>query len=223
MKTKINPCSGLVLSSLLAVLLPVSVGGATVYVDAGATGENNGTNWTDAYNELHRALAVASSGDEVWVAKGTYIPSHLTDPYDPRTATFQLINGVALYGGFPSGVGDPNWNDRDPAANETILSGDIGIPGAVGDNCYHVVTTDHTDAATVLDGFTITAGNADGVGKQDWGGGMYNYQSSVRVANCTFRHNTAARRAGGMYNKQSAPTVTNCTFAHNSDEYGGGM
>jgi hypothetical protein len=123
------------------------------------------------------------------------------DPCDARSATFQLVSGLALYGGFPSGGGD-----RDPAANETILSGDVGVPGAVGDNCYHVVTTDHTDAATVLDGFIITAGNADGVGKQDWGGGMYNYQSSVTVANCTFRHNTAARRAGGMYNKQSAPT-----------------
>ncbi|MHC4621748.1 MAG: hypothetical protein ACYTEQ_28740, partial [Planctomycetota bacterium] len=195
MESKINPCSGLVLSILLVALLPVSAGGATIYVDAGASGNGTGTSWADAYNYLQDALAAASSGDEVWVAEGIYTPTHLTDPCDPRTATFQLISGVALYGGFPSGVGDPNWNDRDPAANETILSGDIGIPGAVGDNCYHVVTTDHTNAATVLDGFTITAGNADGIGKQDWGGGMYNYQSSVTVANCTFRHNTAARRA----------------------------
>ncbi|MHC4361902.1 MAG: right-handed parallel beta-helix repeat-containing protein [Planctomycetota bacterium] len=223
MKTKIGPCSGLALSVLLAVLLPISAGGATIYVDAGASGNGTGASWEDAYNYLQDALAAASGGDEIWVAKGTYMPSNLTDPGDPRTATFQLINGTALYGGFPSGVGDPNWNDRDPAANETILSGDIGIPGVVGDNCYHVVTSTHADAATVLDGFTITAGNADGVGKEDWGGGMYNYQSSVKVANCTFRHNTAERRAGGMYNKQSSPTVTNCVFRDNADSRGGGM
>ncbi|MHC4499697.1 MAG: hypothetical protein ACYS21_11360, partial [Planctomycetota bacterium] len=174
MRTKINPCSGLALSVLLAVLLPVSAGGATIYVDASASGNGTGTSWADAYNYLQDALTAASSGDEVWVAEGIYTPTQLADPCDARSATFQLISGVALYGGFPSGVGDPNWNDRDLAANETILSGDIGTPVAVVDNCYHVVTTDHTDAATVLDGFTITAGNADGVGKEDWGGGMYN-------------------------------------------------
>ncbi|MHC4623529.1 MAG: right-handed parallel beta-helix repeat-containing protein [Planctomycetota bacterium] len=218
MKTRKSLNTGLAMSVVLLMMGPAIAVGGTIYVDASAAGANNGTNWTDAFNELQSALAVASSGDQVWVAEGTYKPSQLADPGDARTARFQLISGVALYGGFPSGGGD-----RDPAANETILSGDVGIPGAAGDNCYHVVTTDHTDAATVLDGFIITAGNADGVGKQDWGGGMYNYQSSVTVANCTFRHNTAARRAGGMYNKQSAPTVTNCTFVHNSDRYGGGM
>ncbi|MHC4646636.1 MAG: hypothetical protein ACYTBJ_14150, partial [Planctomycetota bacterium] len=216
-RTNLN-ASLLVFLFLLAIA--ATAAGKTVYVDDDANGANNGTSWADGYNYLQDALSTAQFGDEILVAEGTYIPSHLTDPCDTRSATFQLISGVALYGGFPSGAGG---GGRDPAANETILSGDIGTPGAVGDNCYHVVTTDHADAATVLDGFTITAGNADGVGKQDWGGGMYNYQSSVTVANCTFRHNTAARRAGGMYNKQSAPTVTNCTFAHNSDEYGGGM
>ena len=45
---------------------------------------------------------------DIWVAQGTYRPDEDTNHpggTDSRTATFQLINGVALYGGFPSGAG----------------------------------------------------------------------------------------------------------------------
>src|SRR5262249_10952971 len=39
-------------------------------------------------------------------------------------------------------------------------SGDIGTPGDAADNSYHVVTSEGLSAAAVLDGFTVTAGNA---------------------------------------------------------------
>ncbi len=100
---------------------------------------------------------------------------------------------------------------------------------------------------TILDGFTITGGNADGDGFPDaGGGGMYNdnsnptvtnciftgntaavgggifndNNSSLTVTNCTFEGNTASAFGGGMYNYGSSPTVTNCTFHSN---VGGGM
>ncbi|MHC4087993.1 MAG: hypothetical protein ACYSU5_22725 [Planctomycetota bacterium] len=41
-----------------------------------------------------------------------------------RTATFQLINGVAIYGGY-AGFGEPNADARDIELYETILSGDL--------------------------------------------------------------------------------------------------
>jgi hypothetical protein len=81
------------------------------------------------------------------------------DPGDPRTATFQMKSGVALYGGF-SGT-ETARNQRDWAANVTILSGDIGAEGDNSDNSYHVVTANNTDASAVLDGFTISGGNAN--------------------------------------------------------------
>ncbi|GAI71284.1 unnamed protein product, partial [marine sediment metagenome] len=39
--------------------------------------------------------------------------------------TFNLVDGVGLYGGFPPGGG--NWNDRNPNTYETILTGDCEI------------------------------------------------------------------------------------------------
>jgi parallel beta-helix repeat protein len=91
---------------------------------------------------------------------------------------------------------------------------------------YHVVQcVSSEDANTILKGFTITGGAANGaVPKDQRGGGMYNYQSSPTVTNCTFSSNSASNNGGGMFNYQSSPTVTNCTFSDNSAAIdGGGM
>ncbi len=81
-----------------------------------------------------------------------------------------------------------------------------------------VVTCDSAEGPdTVLDGFTITGGNAYR------GGGMRNMDSSPTVTNCTFIGNEAIY-GGGMGNSSSSPTVTNCVFTENSAvEDGGGM
>lgn len=95
-----------------------------IYVDAGATGANNGSSWVDAYKYLQDALAAAVSGDQIWVAEGTYMPdqgSGLT-PGD-RTAKFLLKNGVSIYGGFAGG--ETSRDQRDAVTNVTILSGDL--------------------------------------------------------------------------------------------------
>ncbi len=190
-----------------------------IYVDANATGANNGSSWANAYNYLQDALDVATSGYEIWVAQGTYRPDRDTNHpggTNDRTATFQLINNVAIYGGFPSGGGQ--WASRDPNIYETILSGDIGVANDINDNSYNVVTGSGTDSAAVLDGFTITAGNAVS------GGGMLNSHGSPTVTNCTFSGNTSSNVGGGMYNDHSSPILTNCTFSGNSTSgWGGGM
>ena len=41
-----------------------------------------------------------------------------------RAATFQLINGLALMGGF-AGIGAPDPDERGIELHETILSGDL--------------------------------------------------------------------------------------------------
>jgi len=200
------------------------------YVDVDAVGSNDGSSWANAYISLQSALDVATSGREIWVAKGTYYPSSAYDLTDsPRFYHFRMIDGVAIYGGFAGtetatseranfGVGE---------ANETILSGDIGTVGDNSDNCYQVFFHESiglTNAA-ILDGFTITAGNAD---RTDWpyhknGGGMYNYESSPSIINCTFSNNTALV-GGGMYNYTNSSTrIDNSIFVNNTASFGGGV
>jgi len=187
------------------------------YVKASASGTNTGASWTDAYTNLHSALG-ASSCTEVWVAAGTYKPTTSAD----RSATFQLKNGVAVYGGFAGTEG--NRADRNLAVNLTILSGDLlGNDNSNvlwneptrADNSYHVVTG---ATGATLDGFTITAGNAtddDTCPSTACGGGMINNSSSPTLTNIIFSGNSAASFGGGMANSSSSPTLTNVTFSGN--------
>ena len=202
-----------VLAALL-VVLPVARGSAgDIYVDQNATGANNGTSWANAYKDLQPALIAAVSGDTLRVAQGVYKP---TAGYS-RAPTFQLKNRVTLYGGYPTGGGT-----RNPAANVTTLSGDIGTVGDNSDNSYHVVTGRETDNTAVLDGFTITGGNASGGDPDDRGGGMYSKAGSPTVQNVIFTGNSATNDGGGMY-YDAGGTLTNVTFAGNAATNGGGM
>ena len=181
------------------------------YVKRNASGANAGTSWTDAYTHLQSALG-ASPCTEIWVAAGTYKPTGGTD----RNVTFQLKNGVAVYGGF-AGT-ETTRTQRDPAVNATTLSGDIGAAGN-SDNSYHVVTG--VTGAT-LDGFTITAGNANGNYPNDYGGGMYNESSNPTLTNVTFSGNSAGGSGGGLSNYLSSPMLSNVIFNGNTANYGGG-
>ncbi len=101
-----------------------------------------------------------------------------------------------------------------------------GGPGATtidGNNANHVVQcVSGEDANTILEGFTITDGNANGSsGPYFNGGGMLNSGSSPTVTNCIFTVNTADY-GGGMYNSGSSPTVTDCNFINNIAMHSGG-
>ena len=213
------------------------------YVDTDATGENNGSSWEDAYNYLQDALMGAAGGTEVRVAQGIYRPDEFVLSLRPnlgRMETFALKNGVTLKGGY-AGFGEPDPDARDITEYQTILSGDLDVNDVDvselwdlideptrAENTYHVVTGSGTDDTAILDGFTVTAGNADGDREkdQDDGAGMYNSSGSPTVTNCTFSGNSADG-GGGMYNENSSPTITGCTFSGNSVPFfgsdGGGM
>lgn len=239
MNARISLNIWLVLSALLLGMAGTAVG-RTIFVDANAPGANDGSSWVDAYKYLQDALADAkSNGDvnEILVAQGMYRPDcNSADPNGSgdRTATFQLINGIAIKGGY-AGSGEPDPNARDIGEYETILNGDLAGNDGPGEwenndeNSYHVVIGSGTDANAILDGFTVTAGNADGPDDPSRsGGGMYNYYASPTVTNCTFSGNLALGGAydsdsGGMYNHSGSPTVVNCTFNENSGWNGGGM
>ncbi|QXD16669.1 T9SS type A sorting domain-containing protein [Rhodocaloribacter litoris] len=202
-----------------------------LYVKADAVGTGDGTSWAAAYPSLQDALAAAQAGDEIWVASGTYRPDQgagLT-PGD-RSASFVLKEGVALYGGF-SGT-ETSREERDWEVNETILSGDllgndndhvaIDEPSR-SENSYHVVAAgSDADSTTVLDGFIVTGGQADGFPpRTHLGGGMDN-AGSPSIRHIVFTGNVAGL-GGGMANS-GEPVLTHVTFQANvSSADGGGM
>ena len=161
----------------------------------------------------------APGTSEVWVAAGTYKPTSGSD----RTKSFEMKNGVTIYGGFPA-TGNPTMNDRDWTTHVSILSGDIGVVGDRSDNSYHVFWNTFLSSAAILDGFTIRDGYADDSLPHDdrVGGGMVNLNSTGVILNCIFTSNEALI-GGGMYNFQSSMTITNCVFAGNAASNGGGM
>jgi hypothetical protein len=186
---------------------------AIIYVKSGSTG--NGSAWNNAYGSLQSAITAAQAGDEIWVAAGTYKPTTGTD----RTASFTLKNNVAIYGGF-AGT-ETALNQRNIASNATILSGEIGVAG-IADNSYHVVSATGTIStplgnSSILDGFTITGGNANGTtGNQDDGGGMYVSGASPTLRNITFRDNNGVN-GGALYNESgSNPVLIDTVFEYNT-------
>ena len=242
-----------ILTTILTVFacvfaMAVCTNAKTIYVDADAPGANDGSSWADAYKYLQDALMFATGGDEIRVAQGVYRPDEFVLSKRPnlgREETFHLKNGVTLKGGY-AGLSEPDPNARNIELYETILSGDrdgndihVNDPADLLDeptrneNSYSVVIGSETDETSILDGFIITAGNANGVG--DWlsprwnGGGMYNNQGSPTVTNCIFRDNSAytvcdeeGGNGGGMFNLYSNPRLINCTFTDNSAQNGSG-
>ncbi len=229
---KIKRLFSICLLSYLLFTLPIGSGNADIsppksilhstiiYVDKDATGgSNNGTDWANAYLTVQSALNSAGAGSEIWVAEGVYTP---TDPAG-RDATFQLVNGVKIYGGF-AGT-EASRDQRDWNAHVTILSGDIGTIGDNSDNAYHVVTGSGADNTAILDGFTITAGNASediSPCGPSCGGGILNNAGNPTLSNLIITENLAYYQGGGIWNNNGSPILTNVTFTHNTATWGGG-
>ena len=202
----------------------VAVPAVTIlYVTQAGAGSGDCSSWANACSSLSQALTQATSGDQIWVAAGTYTPD-TTGLAAPRTATFQLKAAVAVYGGFAGTETSLDQRNGNPATNGTVLSGDIGAAADSTDNVYHVVTGTNTAPLAVLDGFTVTGGNANGGGGNSDGAGMYNNPGSPTLRNVIFSANTAADEGGGMYNAASSPTLAQVAFSANrAGNYGGGM
>ena len=212
--------------------------GRIVYVDKDATGANNGSSWADAYNYLQDALMFAGAGCEIRVAEGVYKPDDfvLSDrPSRGREETFQLINNVAIRGGY-AGFGEADPDARDVNEYETILSGDRQGNDAVvvdaadlldeasrEDNCYHVVTGHETDETAVLDGLTITGGNANwGYWIAYYGGGVTADSAAFTLLDCKIEGNVAAQ-GGGLHIGSGGASLSGCTFSGNAAIHAGGM
>lgn len=201
---------------------------STYHVDANAANGGNGMYWSTAFNDLQDALLVATSGDSILVAEGTYIP---TDNLD-RTISFDFEDGLKILGGYSS---SDTLAARDWLNNPTVLSGDLNGDGfsssTNSDNSYTVIYTDLVTNALVVDGFLIVGGNADddcfnGSSLSRSGAGWYNQGAFVgfanpTISNCKFIGNNAGCSGAAMFNDgiengQASPIYTNVTFEGNT-------
>lgn len=185
-------------------------------------GTGSGASWSDASGDLQLIINNASSGDQIWVAEGTYHPIRLS--YDLNTITpedranaFVLKAGVEIYGGFQgneSTIDERNWR-----TNETILSGDFNNDDEISgfgeslaiinndENAFSVIISagDAAEGSAILNGFTVTGGNANVVGSNTVNGVSIN-----------------TRVGGGIHNRVSSPILENLKITGNMSAYLGG-
>ena len=224
----------------MATVLSVTAATAqtVVFVNGDAPDGGDGRAWPTAFNSLQPALDLAVSDatvTEMWVAAGRYRPVRRTDENDPRSATFDLINGVDMYGGFTGR--ETLRRQRDPLGNETILTGDlegndsgINLPreqlSAISraDNAYHVLSVRGTRVRVVVDGFTITAGQADGPAPlANSGGGLIVDGGRAELVNCHITRNAAGADGGGVHVVAGELLLDRCSLTANTALRGGGL
>jgi len=209
-----------------------------IYVDANATGNNDGSSWADAFTNLQDGINAGtfSADKEVWVASGVYTP---TTNVSSRTTAF-TVNGdeVAIYGGFDGT--ETQLSERDWRANQTILSGDLLAndnnailynDSSRSENSYNVVRVNANNIT--IDGVVITGGNANNIAagapiNQNRGAAIF---KSGPFNNFTLRntsiHRNVSNREGNVGlifdNGTNDVIIENCIFQNNLIRYSGGF
>lgn len=215
-------------AAALVAVLAGRAEAAVRYVNVAlAGGADNGTSWDNAYRTVDgvsRALAASVSGDEIWVAAGTYKPTAGTS----RTVFITLKTGVAVYGGF-AGT-ETEVSQRSVSGNVTVLTGDLlgndnGTTTNLADNSYHVVVGSSVATSAVLDGFTIRGGYANGAtgSNYDKGGGILVLTNgNPTVRQCRFIGNRCTFGGGAGYIFGANGSFVDCEFTDNiGGSYGG--
>ncbi|MFD1631534.1 choice-of-anchor Q domain-containing protein [Pseudopedobacter beijingensis] len=227
----------LTLFSARAQIVPTN---SIVYVKENATG--NGSSWSNA-TDLAIALQWAQTNKDnnlwnnnnplkIYVAKGEYRPSihpGTNNTAQGKYATFLMVKNVQLYGGFPNS-GEPTIENRDWEIHKTILKG--RTPN--GSEAFHVIVSAGDVGTALVDGFTVTGGNANGSSAQEItvndkkisainGGGILNYSSSPTFTNVIISGNRALNGAG-ISCLWSSSKFTNAIIRENkASKIGGGI
>lgn len=213
---------------------------ARYYVAWLASGADDGSSWDDAFNSMNTAINSTSTGDTIFVASGLYPCST-----GSRDESINLKQGVVILGCF-AGDEDPIdqsvIDNRDFENNGTMLFGDLLLDDDFGgsneENSYHVVVAKGTmanpiDSTTVLDGFFIYGGNANGdTDTNSVGGGVYLSATGGGICNPTLKRliifGNYAKEGGGMMlyagtNSECSPALDSILFRINHADGGAGL
>jgi|GEM_PF-799069 len=187
--------------------------GGIIYVDVDAIGLNNGSSWVNAFDDLQDALAIATTGIDIWVAEGYYYPTSNNN----RDISFIILDGVNLYGGF-EGI-ETQRNQRDWDIHVTRLSGNIGNAAISTDNSKQVIDVLSANVnGAVIDGFTIRDGHDSGGS----GAAIFCSSSILDITHCDVRNNTSNLGAA-VQAVLSEVTIDNCLIKGNSILGAGGI
>ncbi|MEQ8808023.1 MAG: right-handed parallel beta-helix repeat-containing protein, partial [Imperialibacter sp.] len=189
-----------------------------IYVNATASGLEDGTSWADAFVDLQDALAFAISGDQIWLANGVYLP----DGADAGNTSLSFVitqNDLEILGGFDGTETNLSQRFADPA--QTVLTGDLtGDDDTsftfIADNSNNVVIINNV-TGVFLDGFTISGGNA-----ATSGGGIYSSSADFSLNNMVIEYNKAGTSGGGAYVTTGEVTFLKTHFQNNYATTGGG-
>jgi hypothetical protein len=156
----------------------------------------NGNSWGTAYDDIANAFDNADPGDQIWVAEGTYRGYHGT-----------CWESVTVYGGF-EGDETALWQ-RDPDANVTRLSGDIGVIGVDFDNATSCA---YFNNDVIFDGLRIK----DYINLDDEEDEVIGCYQSAVFRNCRIVHNTNRNIifTGGQPGEDA--TFEDCIFQNNT-------
>ena len=199
-------CQSTKSNDVILLVVPTTI----IYVNKSSLATiQDGTSWTSAISNLQFALTNAVSGAEIWVAKGTYLPTTTLD----RTISFNIPAGVKVYGGF-NGT-ETSLNQRNSKTNVTTLDGNIGAIQDITDNTYHVVTLLNNTTNATLDGFTITNGYAADQAPS--------FSKAVTEKSSSLGNTVLSNAGGGIYCKNSSPFISSCNIISNNGTYGAGI
>lgn len=212
------------LSLMLAAVVYSASSQTIVYVNKNATGiPIDGTTWSRAYRDLGQALTASTtiSGNvQIWVAAGVYYPTTTTN----RSISFQISRAnLTVSGGFAGN--ETNFSQRNLAANEVVLSGNIGSTGTNADNSLQVVQVNNAavNATTYLTGLRISDANSTTTG-----GGLVVSAGFLSISDCKFSDNNTSEHGaglflGGLQGLSNQNIIDRCVFYDNyANRYGGG-
>ena len=113
-----------------------------------------------------------------------------------------------------------NFNGK--AITVRSVTGNFNDTTIDGSGYFHVVKCiSDEDSSCVLQGFTVTGGNSNGINQDSRGGGLHIDGSSPTIRYCMIRDNNASN-GGGLWNNNSSPKIEYCTFKNNNSQNHGG-